>query len=257
MSVRRDSGSMRSPIAASKEAAQRAQGPSLPDGFMRVATGTSPGTSIESTSGTGPRAQAPPGFYSRYGRTGCELVLLALSIPPACVLGAGIAVANAIAFGDWRKVFFVQERVGRGAEPFRIYKFRTMSEGAGSEPVVSRFGRLLRNTHLDELPQILNVLKGDMSFVGPRPEMTEIHRWACEHVEGFDQRLAVRPGITGLAQVTQGYAATTEEDYERKFELDLDYVTRRSFALDLWIVLRTFGWMAARRGWRPRSGSSL
>lgn len=201
----------------------------------------------------------PRGWYARSGRRLLDLALLSIALPLALPPLALIALANLVLFGDPRKVFFRQDRVGRHGRIFRIYKFRTMretSEGQMSswsrnacQLRVTPFGRLLRNTHMDELPQLFNVLRGDMGFIGPRPEMVEIERWACEHIPHFSHRLAIRPGITGLAQITQGYTGRCVDSYARKLEINLAYLQHVSFALDVQIVLRTVVWMLRGRGW--------
>jgi len=133
-------------------------------------------------------------------------------------------------------------------------KFRTMVDGAGDDRErVTRFGRFLRNTHLDELPQFWNVLRGDMCLVGPRPEMLATERWAAEHCPEFAERLVLRPGLTGLAQVTQGY--TREGDvraYREKVAWNLRYRERLSLTGDCAILMRTALWMLRGRGWRAR-----
>ncbi len=180
--------------------------------------------------------------------------MTALLAPLAGLICIPIALINFGLFGSWGRVLFIQERVGRHGQIFRIFKFRTMRGGDGStEPLeVTTFGRFLRNTHLDELPQLANVLLGDMSLIGPRPEMVPIERWAQLHVPNFAERLAVRPGITGHAQTSQGYAADGDiEAYETKLHLDLEYIASVSPRTDAGIVIRTVIWMLRRRGWRP------
>jgi lipopolysaccharide/colanic/teichoic acid biosynthesis glycosyltransferase len=146
---------------------------------------------------------------------------------------------------------FRQRRVGQGGRTFTIYKFRTMVEGAdrsalGSycyrdDPRITRAGRLLRRTSLDELPQLVNVLKGDMSFVGPRPDLPH-------HVERYDarqrERLAMRPGITGLAQVN----GRNGIPWAARIELDLEYVEGWSLWRDLRVAARTVRVVLAREG---------
>jgi len=151
-----------------------------------------------------------------------------------------LVVALAILLDDGRPVFFRQERVGRGGKRFRVFKFRTMVPDAESkglfthenDPRITRVGRILRRWSLDELPQLLNVLLGQMSLVGPRPTLpyqTE------KYTERQKRRLLVRPGITGLAQVKGRNALSWPE----KIELDLQYVDRMSLWLDLKIILMT------------------
>lgn len=207
---------------------------------------------------------APRGLYARFGRRAFDLTLLALGAGPALALGLACAVGNWIAFRRLDRVLFFQERVGRRGRRFRIVKFRTMAEapagefaswGSGGDRLrVTRFGRFLRNTHLDELPQLLNVLRGDMAIVGPRPEMVEIEAWAAGEIPGFTTRLAVPPGITGWAQVTQGYTGNDVEAYREKFRVADWYRRNQSLRVDLEVVLRTVVWMVRGRGWRWDQG---
>ncbi|GIX49609.1 MAG: glycosyl transferase [Candidatus Tectimicrobiota bacterium] len=145
-------------------------------------------------------------------------------------------------------VFFRQERVGENGKIFTLYKFRTMVVDAEKEtgpvwaqqhdPRVTRLGRLLRRTGMDELPQLFNVLKGDMSFVGPRPERPHFVAELQEKIPYYAQRLTVKPGITGWAQVRYGYGATLEDAVE-KLQYDLYYIKNMSFFLDLLVLLST------------------
>ena len=204
-------------------------------------------------------ALEPRGGYADVVRPVLDELLLALVIVPALALGLPIAVANMIAFRSWRRVLFVQPRVGHRGRIFKLVKFRTMSEPAGSSfdswsagdgARVTRLGRFLRSSHLDELPQLLNVLRGEMSFIGPRPEMVEVEEWACANVPGFLERMAIKPGITGLAQVTQGYTPRDVEAYRRKLAVNRAYLRRYGLRTDLAILVRTAVWMARGRGWK-------
>ncbi len=198
-------------------------------------------------------------WYLRNGHGWLDRVLLLLLLPPAIPLMLLIACVNTVVFRSPRKVFFLQERIGYRCRSFQIYKFRTMSEAPlsslrswadGSDRLrVTRFGKFLRNTHLDELPQLFNILRGEMSFIGPRPEMVEVESWAMEQVPGFEMRLAIRPGVAGLAQITQGYTGRSVAAYSEKLAINLDYIERMSLGLDLQIVLRTIIWMLRGRGW--------
>lgn len=226
---------------------QRAHFPARPP--ARVARSSAPDWS----------SLAPAGAYGRTGRRLFNAAMVALLLPPALCVGSVVALVNACAFRSLRKVFFVQPRAGLHGRPFRLYKFRTMSEPRasaheswkGGEDVqrVTRLGRFLRSTHLDELPQLVNVLRGDMMLIGPRPEMIEVEAWAGEHVPGFSHRLAIKPGLTGLAQITQGYTGADVKAYEEKLAINLDYLRRCSLALDVQIVVRTVVWMLRGRGW--------
>jgi exopolysaccharide biosynthesis polyprenyl glycosylphosphotransferase len=153
-------------------------------------------------------------------------------------------------------IFFSQTRVGQRGRLFTAYKFRTMrqdSEAQGAvwaakdDPRVTRIGRYLRNTRLDEIPQLWNVLRGDMAFVGPRPERPEFVQWLSEEIPFYDLRHMIRPGITGWAQVRYRYGASLEET-KRKLEYDLYYVKHQSIGLDLLIMFETIKTIILRRG---------
>lgn len=145
-----------------------------------------------------------------------------------------------------RPVYYSQERLGKGGRPFGAIKFRTMVHGAENDtgPVltadgdvrITRVGRFLRKTGLDEVPQFVNVLRGEMSVVGPRPERPELAA-AIEHDDpDFGLRTAVKPGITGLAQIRGGYATHPH----RKLTLDISYLRQRSVLLsDIYVILNT------------------
>lgn len=192
---------------------------------------------------------APRGLWAQWGRPMFDELLLALTLPPALVVIALVALANAVAFGGLRKAFFVQPRVGHRGRIFQLVKFRTMREPTGSVfeawsggdvARVTRMGKFLRSTHLDELPQLFNVLRGEMSFIGPRPEMIEVEEWACTNVPGFLERMAIKPGITGWAQINGWRGETDTEDKLRKrVEFDFQYIREWSFWLDMLVLLRT------------------
>jgi len=130
---------------------------------------------------------------------------------------------------------------------------RTDSETNGAvwaakdDPRVTRIGRYLRNTRLDEIPQLWNVLRGDMAFVGPRPERPEFVQWLSKEIPFYDLRHMIRPGITGWAQVRYRYGASLEET-KRKLEYDLYYVKHQSIGLDLLIMFETIKTIILRRG---------
>nr|WP_230980729.1 exopolysaccharide biosynthesis polyprenyl glycosylphosphotransferase [Rossellomorea arthrocnemi] len=142
-------------------------------------------------------------------------------------------------------VFYRQERVGMKGKYFQLLKLRTMEMDAEKDGPrwadtndmrVTRIGRYLRKTRIDELPQLLNVLKGDMSIIGPRPERPIFTEIFNKKTPGFIKRLAIKPGLTGWAQVNGGYDITPEE----KLAYDLEYIRKRSFFLDVKILLLTF-----------------
>lgn len=165
------------------------------------------------------------------------VVVLAIAIPFVLV---GNLAANR------GPLFYSQERVGRGGAVFRILKFRSMSDGpsvptdwtAEDDPRITRFGRLLRLSHLDELPQVWNILRGDLSLVGPRPEQPRYVAELVEKLPFYDLRHIVRPGLTGWAQVKYGYAGD-ERDALEKLQYDFHYLRRQSLGFDLKIVGRT------------------
>ena len=166
-------------------------------------------------------------------------------------------VTLAILLDDGAPIFYKQTRLGRGAQPYNILKFRTMMRNAEPNGVpqwavehdarATRVGRILRKTHLDELPQFLNVLRGEMSLVGPRAERPELVDYFQEHIPFYRARLLVKPGITGWAQINYGYAATIDETLV-KLEYDLFYIKNRSIMMDLVIMLRTPATILGFRG---------
>ena len=144
----------------------------------------------------------------------------------------------------------------QGGEPFTMYKFRTMRSANGNgkqvwaqpdDVRVTPIGRVLRKLRLDELPQLFNVLTGEMNIVGPRPEQPTIFVYLREQIEGYQRRQRVRPGITGWAQINQGYD-TSVDDVRRKVRYDLEYIRRQSTLEDLKIMCRTVPVMVLRRG---------
>ncbi len=152
-------------------------------------------------------------------------------------------------------LFFVQPRMGRDCKPFNAIKFRTMraetqvTRGADSPLETDRIttlGRFLRKSRIDELPQILNVLLGQMSLIGPRPDYFDHAVEYLEKIPGYRERHAVRPGISGLAQTELGYVEGMDAT-RRKVKADLYYISHMSFALEMWIFWRTLS-VVARRG---------
>lgn len=148
--------------------------------------------------------------------------------------------------GNRGPLFYSQERVGRGGEIFRILKFRTMREDSSvptdwtteDDPRITAFGRTLRKSHLDELPQVWNIVRGDLSMVGPRPEQPRYVADLVEKLPYYDLRHIVRPGLTGWAQVKYGYAGD-ERDALQKLQYDFHYLRRQGLSFDLRIVART------------------
>jgi sugar transferase (PEP-CTERM system associated) len=169
-----------------------------------------------------------------------------------------ILVAVAIKITSAGPAFYHQQRVGQHGRLFMVHKFRSMRTDAeaatgavwarpGNDPRVTPIGRLLRRTRLDELPQLWNVLAGDMSFVGPRPERPEFVADLTRDIPFYGQRHVVKPGVTGWAQIRYTYGATVE-DAMQKLQYDLFYIKNLSLALDVFIVLSTIKTVLVRRG---------
>ncbi len=176
-----------------------------------------------------------------------------------CLAAVGIIISAPIVvlfamliklFSPSGPVIYFQQRVGMGGRVFKIYKLRSMRPDAetGSGPIWAKergdprvipvIGEFMRKTHIDELPQFLNVFKGDMSLVGPRPERPEMVQSLKEQVPGYEQRLRVRPGITGLAQVRHCYDRNIR-DVKKKIKLDLLYIRKMCFLGELDIMVKT------------------
>jgi len=168
-------------------------------------------------------------------------------------------VALAVKFGSPGPIFYRQMRVGRGGVNFFCYKFRTMRRDAeadtgatwaqDNDPRITRVGKFLRSSRLDEIPQLWCVLKGDMHFVGPRPERPEFVDWLSKEIPYYGVRHTVRPGITGWAQVQYKYGNTLE-DAREKLQHDLFYIKNASVGLDFWIVFQTVKIVLLGRGAR-------
>lgn len=178
----------------------------------------------------------------------CGVALVLLAIPMA-------VIALKIKLESPGPVIYAQRRVGLNGKVFNLYKFRSMyqdAEVAGArwaqdgDPRVTPFGKFLRNKRLDEIPQFWNVVKGDMSLIGPRPERPAFHEVFCERIRGWEQRVVVKPGITGLAQVEGGYDLLPKE----KARIDIAYIESRSVWLDIKIMLRTLGVLKTGEGAR-------
>lgn len=145
------------------------------------------------------------------------------------------------------QLFFKQTRMGRNCEPFKVYKFRTMTDGdeAARSPDcpleldrITPLGRWMRRFRVDELPQALNVLRGEMSLIGPRPDAYHHAQHFLKHVPGYADRHAVRPGISGLAQIELGYVEGTEAT-RRKVEIDLFYIQNMTLRLEAYVFWRS------------------
>ena len=166
------------------------------------------------------------------------------------LLGLTIGIPLIIIFGvlvkleDGGPIIYKQERLGKDGKIFNLYKIRSMRIDAekfgvqwaqNNDPRVLKVGKFIRKTRIDEIPQLFNILKGDMSIVGPRPERPMFTMQFNEEIDGFVNRLSVKPGLTGLAQVNGGYEMTPKE----KLEWDVKYIKNRSNMLDIEIILKT------------------
>ena len=173
-----------------------------------------------------------------------DVGIVLLTLPVTVAVGAIVAVL--IKLESPGPVIYTQTRIGQGNRPFTIYKFRSMrfdrnapEQFAGeSDPRITRVGRIIRKLRIDEFPQFLNVLKGDMSLIGPRPEQPSFVAEYDEKIPFYSYRHIVKPGITGWAQVRHGYTASSDET-QVKIEHDFYYIKNCSFSLDLIIVLMT------------------
>jgi exopolysaccharide biosynthesis polyprenyl glycosylphosphotransferase len=170
-----------------------------------------------------------------------SVVLLIILLPFICV------IALLIKINDGGSVFYTQKRTGYNGKVFNILKFRSMQENAEKEGVqwavaedtrVTKIGRFIRKTRIDEIPQLINILKNDMSIVGPRPERPEFVAELDKNILYYNERHRIKPGLTGWAQINAGYAASIDETLE-KLEYDLYYLKYFNPSFDLLIVLRT------------------
>jgi lipopolysaccharide/colanic/teichoic acid biosynthesis glycosyltransferase len=212
----------------------------------------------ESMSVPRPAAASPPLVAKR------ALDVLLSGVGLVSSLPVWALIAAAVKLEDGGPVFFAQERVGKGGRVFRVLKFRSMIpdaerkvgalQASHGDPRITRVGRLLRATAMDELPQLLSIFKGDMSFVGPRalrPGEIEVRGdgrdEALEDVPGFEARCRVQPGLTGVAQI---YAAR-DIPRRQKFRYDRIYIRRQSFWLDVRLIALSF-WITFRGTWESR-----
>ena len=183
----------------------------------------------------------------------CSLALAGLLLSsPLCII-----IIMAIWFQDGGPVFYSGTRIGRRGRLFKMYKFRSLihrSNGkAGNrwtsenDPRVTKVGHILRNTAMDELPQLVNIIKGDISFVGPRPEDPELAAQFSAELPDFNRRHCIRPGLTGLAQIYGNYDSSPLE----KLNYDMLYIKKQSFWLDLKLLFFSL-WVTFRWRWEKR-----
>lgn len=189
-------------------------------------------------------------FFKRaFDMVASFFALIVLAIPM-------LIIALIIVFDSKGGAFYKQERLGLNGVKFTLYKFRTMRAdaekdsgaiwAAENDERCTKVGRILRASRLDELPQLINILKGDMSIVGPRPEREVFYEEFETYIDGFSQRLRVVPGLTGLAQISGGYDLVPEE----KIAYDLEYIETRSALLDLKIIFKTVAIVFNHKGAR-------
>lgn len=196
-----------------------------------------------------PAIKAHRSWVSRSVKRGCDMVLSALALiafSPVCAI-----CALAVKIQDGGPVIFKQERIGRYGKPFYIYKFRTMrvdAEALGPQLSCSngeidvrltKVGRFIRNHHLDEIPQLYNILKGDMAFIGYRPERKFFIDQIMRHDNRYELLYQIRPGATSYATLYNGYTDTMEKMLKR-LEYDLYYLEHGSFMFDVKILINTF-----------------
>ena len=177
-------------------------------------------------------------FYQRVLNIILSLIGLAIGIPLVIIFGIRIKIE------DNGPITYKQERLGKGGKRFYIYKLRSMRTDAEKfgaqwaekdDPRITKVGRFIRKTRIDEIPQLFNILKGDMSLIGPRPERPQFTEQFNREIPGFINRLSVKPGLTGWAQVNGGYDMTPAE----KLVEDIYYIKNRSVLLDFKIIFKT------------------
>jgi sugar transferase (PEP-CTERM system associated) len=181
-------------------------------------------------------------FIKRTFDIAASLFLIVLNLPLMFLAALAIFIESG------GPVFFTQERVGRGGRVFKCVKFRSMTTDAEKDGVarwattndsrVTRVGRVMRKMRIDELPQLFNVLRGEMSLVGPRPERPVFVAQLKDQIRFYDVRHSIKPGITGWAQVRYSYGSSIE-DAQRKLQYDLFYVKNHSLALDIQVLVET------------------
>ena len=189
------------------------------------------------------------GEHKFYDELKCAIEILAALVLEIILLPLEIIIAIIIKLSSPGPVIYKQVRVGKKEQEFMLYKFRTMNVGAEkngaqwktsgiTDPRLTPVGRFLVASHLDELPQLINIIKGELSFVGPRSERPEFVKVLAEKIPYYDIRHLIKPGVTGWAQINFRYAASIEDSYE-KLQYDIYYIKNRSIILDAAIILKT------------------
>jgi lipopolysaccharide/colanic/teichoic acid biosynthesis glycosyltransferase len=209
-------------------------------------------TSFAQAVSNGKRASSPVGF--RAAKRLFDIICSVLLLPILALSAIAVFILNP--FYNAGPLFFVQTRMGRDCKPFQALKFRSMRvapviERGADSPLetdrITRLGGFLRKSRIDELPQILNVLRGDMSLIGPRPDYFDHAVEYLERIPGYRERHAVRPGISGLAQTELGYIEGMDAT-RRKVAADLYYITHASYGMEAWVFWRTLSVVATRGG---------
>jgi lipopolysaccharide/colanic/teichoic acid biosynthesis glycosyltransferase len=221
---------------------------------LRIVSATSESGGVRDACRADRAHEVLPGRYHGYSGLVQRALAAVLLIPAMPAMLLAMALVRLTSRGP---VIYRQVRLGLRARRFVLYKIRTMvtNAEAGSGPVWARVndprvtpvGRVLRAIGWDELPQLFNIVKGDMAFIGPRPERPEIAAWLVDDIPNYFNRVVVRPGITGLAQINLS-ADTQLDDVRRKLQLDLEYIDRAGPLLDLRIVLATLPRLLGVRG---------
>ncbi|MGM0508064.1 MAG: exopolysaccharide biosynthesis polyprenyl glycosylphosphotransferase [Fusobacteriota bacterium] len=192
-------------------------------------------------------------FQKRVKRVVDIILTILISIPAIPVM---IISAIIIKLESKGPIFFIQERIGQGNKPFKIIKFRSMREhnpeeyskyAGEKDNRITRFGKFMRKTRIDELPQLINIIKGEMSFIGPRAEWDQLCYNYMEEIPFYNIRHSVKPGLTGWAQVKYPYGASIEDALE-KLKYDLYYIKHQTFILDMIIFFKTFKTVFFGRG---------
>jgi lipopolysaccharide/colanic/teichoic acid biosynthesis glycosyltransferase len=191
----------------------------------------------------------------RVGKRVFDLGFTTILLLPATII-VGFCLLALNPFYNPGPLFYRQKRMGRDCVPFRALKFRSMTtigrvKRGPDDPLethrITPLGGFLRRSRFDELPQILNVYRGEMSLIGPRPDALRYAHHYMRLIPGYRERHVVRPGISGLSQIELGYAEALNAT-RRKTESDIDYIKRASFALDLWIFVQTIRAVVRMRG---------
>lgn len=188
-----------------------------------------------------------------FGKRITDIVLSLLILMLTFIFWPLIAII--IKFESKGPVFIKMKRAGQNNKNFRMYKFRSMKEKNNNrsitiknDPRITKFGSVMRKLRIDEIPQIINVIKGEMSFIGPRPERPEFINGLEQKIPFYKQRLIIKPGLTGCDQISGAYHSASPQDSLEKLQYDLYYIKNRSFALDLDILLKTVNIILKRQG---------